>query len=85
MSTSDFSSRYDFSFEVNDTSGTTNFIAFEFLSRGVMDDTMAFALMDAVKGLAWPTGTTVDAAVSKQDVTAVSYATDLASTPPSFA
>jgi len=50
----------------------------------VMDDTVAFALREALLALPWAAGTVVDVQVSKQDYSDTLYTTNLKSVPPSF-
>lgn len=49
-----------------------------------MTDAVAFELRTAILGLSWPSGTTVDVQVTKQDFADTLYTTNLTTTPPSF-
>lgn len=84
MSTYDSNSQYSFDFSTVAANGTNNQFGFMFLSRGDMDDAMAFALVAAVQALDWPSTTTFSGAVTKMDATFTSYTTNPTATPPSF-
>lgn len=84
MSLTDSTTRYSFGVTINAASSTPTGIAFDYLCRGEMDDSMAIALVAAIKGLAWPMGTTLDATIAKDDVAEVFYVADLTATPPAF-
>lgn len=53
-------------------------------SASGMDDASALALAKAMKGVAWPAGTSASVTVERTEATTVHYGGDLTATPPAF-
>jgi hypothetical protein len=83
VSSSNTGTNYTFSMNVD--SGTLSINGGFQMSTGAdSNDALALEILQALKGVDWPTGVTNPVSVSKVVDTAVVYAPNLASTPPSF-
>lgn len=83
MSVSNSHSDYVFNYAI-DTSNGANEGGFTLSSYIGFDDSLAFALLEALNGLSWPPGITAPFTVTKTDAGYVSYTTNLTTSPPSF-
>jgi hypothetical protein len=81
MSTTSSSTKYTFYIQIQNASGLDIQTGME-IDAG-LTDSAAFELRDAILGVAWTSGMTVNVQVTKQDFTGTSYTTNLTS-PPSF-
>jgi hypothetical protein len=81
MSVSSSYTKYSFLITVTDGNKEDD-TGIEFIAG--MTDSVAFALRDAILGLDWPTGVSVNVLLTKQDIGGTGYTTDLTTTPPSF-
>lgn len=84
MSTASSVTTYQFGFYLQHGGAETETAFFDFTSASGMDDTSALALAEAMKGVAWPTGTSASVTVERTEVTTVHYGGDLTVTPPAF-
>jgi hypothetical protein len=79
LSNTSTGSEYQFSI---DLAGQPEIASFILFSQAGMTDALAFDVLAALNGIAWPAGTTV--ALSKATKSETDYAPDLTTTPPTF-
>lgn len=85
MSSTTSTTTYKFGFYLQRAGSEAETAFFAFTSASGMDDTSALALADAMKNVAWPTGTTASVTVERNDTTDVHSNGDLTANPASFA
>lgn len=81
------SSQSQYSFQVTTTlTGTGNYDqnTFYCYSQNGMSDTLASQIVEALRGITPPAGTTIQATVNKQDATTTVYSTNYTTNPISF-
>lgn len=84
MSSTSSTTDYRFGFYVQHPGQEAETAFFTFTTACGMDDTSALALADAMKNVAWPTGTVATVTVERNETTAVHANGDLSADPPSF-
>ena len=83
MSSTSTNTQYDFTFTIdsNNTYADGGFM----LPAGIgIDDTFAFALLEALNGVPWPAGVRKPFVVSKNAYESTNFTTDTSTSPPSF-
>lgn len=84
MSTTTSTTDYRFGFYVQRPGHEAETAFFTFTTASGMDDTSALALANAMKNVAWPTGTTASVTVERNETTGIHANGDLSAAPPSF-
>lgn len=74
-----------YEFEIDTSNGSnTDHSGFTCYSSNGMSDTLASQIVEALRGITPPAGTTIQCTVTKSSLVATSYTTDYATNPLSF-
>jgi hypothetical protein len=85
VSSIDTQTRYDYSLSVvKESTGAQSVGSFTLWAESGTTDSIAIAMLQAMKGVVWPPGITVDITVARTVVDQTYSALNLAATPPVF-
>jgi len=84
MSTASSVTTYQIGFYLQHGGGEAETAFLTFTTASGMDDASALALARAMKGVAWPTGTSASVTVERTEITSVYTGGDLTADPPVF-
>ncbi len=85
MSSTSSQSQYEFQVTTADTAtGNSDVATFCCYSQNGMSDTFASQIVQALRGITPPTGSSIKATVSKQDATTTVYSTNYTTSPVSY-